>query len=139
MTEPPMEKQTSNRLVHGICEVNSIPIDILGRIWTRACRRRAAGRKDVEIIGVTTRSTASFEWLFDTITVSVLHDGIVSIPVISINNDSMGKLYPEIMKLGLEDCVMAVALVVCTSNTPYCISVISSSQGQGKCETSCWW
>lgn len=82
--------------------------------------------KHLEVVGVAC-PTAGLEALLETILVWILYDCEIGIPVISIGDDSMWKLCPELLQLGLEDKVMAIGLVVCTLHTSYTVSVVFGS------------
>lgn len=119
-------KHISNHLVHGFSEMNSIPIYVLA--WFRAGtnRRGAASGEYIEVVGIT-GATAGLEALLEAVLARILHDTVIGIPVVSIGDYCMRKLFPEILQLGLEDKVVTVALVVHTLHTSYAVSIVFRS------------
>ena len=131
VTKCPIQEHVWNHLIHSFSEVHPIPIDVLWRFCTGSDIRHATCNEYIEVVWFTF-STAATELLLEPILSWILHDSAVCIPVISIGDDSMGKLLPEVLQFCLEECIVAVALVVHTLHTPYVISIICRSQWHGQ-------
>lgn len=122
-----IEKHVGNHLIHSFSEVNSIPVNVLRRVFADSGRRRAACTEYIEVVRSGTCSTAGFELLREPEFGWILHDSAVSVPVIGEGDDCLGKLRPEALQLCLEDGVVGVALVVYALHASYVVPVVFRS------------
>lgn len=139
VTESSMEKHAWKHLIHSFSEVNSIPVDVLRRVFANSGRRRATSIKYIEVIRTGTCSTAGFELLREPEVTWILHDSSVSIPVIGEGDDCLRKLGPEALQLCLEHGVVGVAMVVHSLHASYVVPVVFGKQSQGQWQTARQW